>query len=208
MANVPNQAQCPMTIRIFFVPARALGASILIVAMTGAAPGAAASRDAGVDASPPPVAHLANADDPVKVEAGKLIYAQRCSSCHGKRLQGQPLWQLEDQYFGRRAPAHDESGHTWEHSDEELFHITRYGRFTTADPTIPTYMPAFDGVLDDEQILEVTAFIKARWPLGLRISQALLNPGYAGMPAHAQNEDWTFPPTCVTSVQRWRLGSR
>jgi hypothetical protein len=52
------------------------------------------------------------------------------------------------------------------------------------------------------------AFIKARWPLGLRISQSLLNPGYGGMPANAQSVEWTFPPTCLTSVQRWRTGSR
>jgi hypothetical protein len=58
------------------------------------------------------------------------------------------------------------------------------------------------------QILDVMAFIKARRPLGLRISQSLLNPGYAGMPANAQTVEWTFPPTCATSVQRWRAESR
>jgi hypothetical protein len=69
-------------------------------------------------------------------------------------------------------------------------------------------MPEFEGILNDEQILDAMAFIKARWPLGLRISQSLLNPGYAGMPANAQTVEWTFPPTCLTSVQRWRTGSR
>jgi S-disulfanyl-L-cysteine oxidoreductase SoxD len=161
-----------------------------------------------VEALPETVVHFANADDPTRVAAGRLIYAQRCSSCHGKRLQGQPLWQLQDEYSGRRAPAHDESGHTWEHSDEDLFHITRYGRFSATPPNVTSYMPAFEGVLSDEQILDVIAFIKARWPLGLRTSQSLLNPGYAGMPANAQTVDWTFPPTCLTSVQRWRTESR
>ena len=166
------------------------------------------SDAASVETSLPSPVHYANADDLAKVAAGKLIYAQWCSSCHGKRLQGQPLWQLQDQYAGRRAPAHDESGHTWEHSDEELYHITRYGRFTTTPPSVRSYMPAFERTLNDEQILDAVAFIKARWPLGLRISQSLLNPGYAGMPANAQTVEWTFPPTCATSVQRWRTGSR
>ena len=152
--------------------------------------------------------HFADAEDLARVVAGKLIYAQRCAACHGKRLQGQALWQLQDAYSARRAPAHDESGHTWEHSDEELFQIVRNGRFSTTPPDVPSYMPAFVGVLSDEQILDVTAFIKARWPLGLRVSQALLNPGYAGMPADAQSSDWTFPPTCIGSVQRWRSRSR
>jgi mono/diheme cytochrome c family protein len=197
-----------MTKRISIALARTLCACIVIAAVTAAAPRVAVPRAAGVEASPQSAVHFANADDPAKVAAGKLLYAQRCSSCHGKRLQGQPLWQLQDQYLGRRAPAHDESGHTWEHSDEELFHITSYGRFTATPPNVPSYMPAFGGVLNDEQILDVMAFIKARWPLGLRISQSLLNPGYAGMPANAQMVEWTFPPTCLTSVQRWRTESR
>ena len=185
-----------MTIRISIARALILCACIVT------------SGAVSVEASLRSSVHYANADDPAKVAAGKLIYAQRCSSCHGKRLQGQPLWQLQDQYAGRRAPAHDESGHTWEHSDEELYHITRYGRFTTTPPSVRSYMPAFERTLNDEQILDAVAFIKARWPLGLRISQSLLNPGYAGMPANAQTVEWTFPPTCATSVQRWRTESR
>jgi mono/diheme cytochrome c family protein len=194
--------------RISIALARALCACIFIASVTAAVPRATASRRATREVSTQSADHFANADDSSKVAAGKLLYAQRCSSCHGKRLQGQSLWQLQDQYSGRRAPAHDESGHTWEHSDEELFHITRYGRFTAMPPNVASYMPAFEGILNDEQILDVVAFIKARWPLGLRISQSLLNPGYAGMPANAHTADWTFPPTCLTSVQRWRTGSR
>lgn len=152
--------------------------------------------------------HFADATDTAKVTAGRHIYAQRCASCHGRQLQGQPLWQLQDSYAGMRAPAHDASGHTWEHSDEELFHMTKYGHFSGTPPGVRSYMPAFGGSLGDAQILAVIAFIKARWPLGLRVSQALLNPGYAGMPADAQAADWTFPPTCVTSAQRWRAVSR
>ena len=86
--------------------------------------------------------------------------------------------------------------------------MTKYGRFSNSPAGIRSYMPGFAGSLDDEQILAVIAFIKARWPLGLRVSQSLLNPGYAGMPANAQSADWTFPPTCVTSAQRWRTVSR
>jgi hypothetical protein len=39
-------------------------------------------------------------------------------------------------------------------------------------------------------------------------SQAMLNPGSAGMPVQAADVDWTFPPTCTTSAQRWRATSR
>ena len=59
-----------------------------------------------------------------------------------------------------------------------------------------SYMPAFKGVLDDREILAVIAFIKARWPIGLRIAQAMLNPGFVGMPKHSDNADWRLPPSC------------
>ena len=143
-----------------------------------------------------PTLSFANADDPTKVAAGKLIYAQWCSSCHGKRLQGQPLWQLTDRCVGRRAPAQDETGHTWQHPDEDIFHSVKFGRFSSVPAETSSFMPAFKDSLDDREILSVMAFIKARWPVGLRVSQAMLNPGRAGMPRQANVEEWRLPATC------------
>ena len=155
------------------------------------------------------VTHFANADDVAKVSAGKIVYQRWCASCHGRRLQGQPLWQLNDQYAGRRAPAHDQTGHTWAHSDDDLFVMTKEGRFPTTAATATSYMPAFRDSLADDQIIAAIAFIKANWSIGLRISQAQLNPGNAGIPVAAlDNDDWTLPPTCVISSQRWRTTSR
>ena len=39
-------------------------------------------------------------------------------------------------------------------------------------------------------------------PISLRVSQALLNPGYAGMPTKVSQVDWILPPTCKTTIQR------
>jgi hypothetical protein len=69
-------------------------------------------------------------------------------------------------------------------------------------------MPAFRGLLTIRQVGDTIAFIKASWPMGLRISQATLNPANRGMPAHAADADWTLPPTCTLSAQRWRATSR
>lgn len=151
--------------------------------------------------------HLANADDVSTVLRGKPLYMRYCASCHGRSLQGQPLWELIDKYAGRRAPAHDETGHTWQHSDEDIFHMTKYGRFAATPPDTESYMPGFGNVLRDDDILAVIAFIKARWPLGLRVSQSLLNPGYAGMPRDADKVEWRLPPTCNVLLQRSRAAA-
>jgi S-disulfanyl-L-cysteine oxidoreductase SoxD len=137
--------------------------------------------------------HFANAQDDASVLHGKQVYMRNCASCHGRSLQGQPLWQLMDEYAGRRAPAHDQTGHTWQHSDEALFHFTKYGRWDPSGP--PTYMPPFENRLNDADILAALGFIKRSWPIGLRVSQAMLNPGQAGMPRNAANVDWSLPPT-------------
>jgi mono/diheme cytochrome c family protein len=155
-----------------------------------------------------PVAHFANPNDDAAVAKGKQVYREECSSCHGRSLEGQPLWQLQDQYAGRRAPAHDASGHTWQHSDEDLFYMTKFGRFPQAPKDVKSYMPAFEKRLSDAEIVNAIAFIKSRWPLGLRISQSMLNPGFAGMPRDADKVEWTLPPTCTAAYQRWKIISR
>jgi mono/diheme cytochrome c family protein len=154
------------------------------------------------------VSHFANADDRGAVVQGRRVYLERCASCHGRYLQGQALWQLADQFAHRRAPAHDQTGHTWMHADEDLFFVTKYGRFPDAAATSASSMPAFKDILGDDDILAVIAYIKARWPVGLRVLQAARNPGQAGMPAIAGGANWTFPPDCQAAVQRAGRSSR
>jgi mono/diheme cytochrome c family protein len=156
----------------------------------------------------PVVPHFADADNAALVTEGQQIYGQACAACHGRRLQGQALWQLKDQFAGRRAPAHDSTGHTWQHADEDLFHMTKFGRFAATPPDAVSYMPAFEGRLSDHEILAVLAFIKSTWPMGLRATQAMLNPGLAGMPANAGKLHWTLPPNCIESIQVWQEGSK
>jgi len=146
--------------------------------------------------------HFADADNAAIVAHGKSIYIGRCPSCHGRNLQGQPLWQLRDEYAGRRAPAHDETGHTWQHSDEDIFFAIKYGRFSPAPPVAVSFMPAFESDLGDRDIIAVMAFIKARWPTALRLSQAMLNPGHAGMPPQVDQTKWKFPPSFCNAARR------
>jgi mono/diheme cytochrome c family protein len=141
--------------------------------------------------------HFADADDAAIVTAGAGLYAARCAACHGRHREGQPLWQLADRDSWRRAPAHDWTGHTWLHGDEDLFHVTKYGRFDYAPPNAPSAMPAFATTLSDGEILSVLAFIKSRWPDNLRAAQASLNPGGAGSPSSLASAAWTFRSLCT-----------
>jgi len=149
-----------------------------------------------------PRLHFADAENAAAVLEGKRLYASHCASCHGRKLQGQLLWQVQDEFAGRRAPAHDQTGHSWQHADEDLFAMTKFGRFATTPAAAKSYMPAYAQNLSDDQILATIAYIKATWPLGLRVSQALLNPDHAGMPRNADTVEWRLPPTCQAALQR------
>ena len=95
---------------------------------------------------------------------GRQFYDTHCASCHGLKLEGQPNW-MERKPDGRLpAPPHDVTGHTWHHSDRQLFRIVRDGLATIA-PGYETDMKAFVNVLTDEQIRAVLDHIKSTWPL-------------------------------------------
>lgn len=73
------------------------------------------------------------------------------------------------------APPHDVSGHTWHHSDEELFLITKKGMAALV-PGHQSDMPAFEGVLADDEIRAILRFIKSAWPEREQQYQAVGTP--------------------------------
>lgn len=103
--------------------------------------------------------------------AGQQIYAENCASCHGANLEGQPDWKRRLENGRMPAPPHDETGHTWHHSDRNLFIVTKGG----VEAVVPGYesdMPAFEGILTDDEIADVLAYIKSTWPDRQREFQA------------------------------------
>jgi mono/diheme cytochrome c family protein len=119
----------------------------------------------------PPIA----ADDPRQVELGATVYAARCAQCHGANLEGQPNWQQRQANGRLPAPPHDASGHTWHHPDEILFGITKNGMTAYASADYASDMPAFAGLLTDDEIAASIAFIKSRWPADIQAQQARIN---------------------------------
>jgi mono/diheme cytochrome c family protein len=144
---------------------------------------------------PPPVP-VADSGDAAAVLAGRDIYAGHCAVCHGKRLQGQAMWQVDDEESWRRAPALDATGNAWLHGDAALIAMVRNGRFPGVPPGARSAMPAFAGKLADRDIVATLAYVKRHWPVALRVVQAALNPGAAGMPRVAAGAAWQFPLIC------------
>jgi mono/diheme cytochrome c family protein len=166
----------------------------LAAVATGAAAGlaivaAAAAllpRPAGVPGLP--------ADDKAEIAEGARLYADHCATCHGAHLEGQPDWQRPGPDGLLPAPPHDPTGHTWQHSDRELYALVAQGPLPFAAKGYRTAMPAFAGQLGDHQIRATIAFIKSTWPAGVRAYQMTQNPG--GPSLDSLPGDWQFPPSC------------
>lgn len=103
--------------------------------------------------------------DKTLVAYGRVLYVSHCSACHGARLEGQANWRERLPNGRLPAPPHDESGHTWHHPDSVLFDITRNGMVPgrTAPEGYESDMPAYAGILSDEEIVAVLAYIKSTW---------------------------------------------
>jgi mono/diheme cytochrome c family protein len=104
-----------------------------------------------------------------------VVYAIQCARCHGDNLEGQPNWREPSPNGPPPAPPHDASGHTWHHSDAQIFAITKHGLGPLVEPARESAMPAFAGVLTDAQIAAVLAYIKSTWPPDVRAHQAQIN---------------------------------
>ncbi len=118
---------------------------------------------------------LLRPDDPIVVALGGEVYAAQCASCHGPNLEGQLDWRSPGPDGLLPAPPHDETGHTWHHDDETLFELTKYGLAKFAGEDYRSAMPAYDGVLSDDEIVAVLSYIKSRWPDDVRVRHDKMN---------------------------------
>ena len=117
----------------------------------------------------------ADPTDRALVSLGERAYVTQCASCHGRNLEGQPNWRQRLPDGTLPAPPHDETGHTWHHSDKVLFDITKYGGQRGMRAGFKSAMPGFSVKLTDREINAVLAYIKSRWPEPVRQRQALIN---------------------------------
>jgi len=149
---------------------RLLGATagLMLIALI-----AVLARGTGTQMTADDLAFLGQTVASEQIGLGQALYAQNCASCHGANLEGQPNWRRRLDSGRMPAPPHDESGHTWHHSDQDLFKLTKFG----VGAVVPGYesdMPAFEGILSDRQIMAVLAYIKSQWPEQILAKQAEL----------------------------------
>ncbi|MDG1430593.1 MAG: c-type cytochrome [Paracoccaceae bacterium] len=101
------------------------------------------------------------------IAAGEQLYAENCASCHGANLEGQPDWRTKGPDGKLPAPPHDNSGHTWHHSDSVLFNYTKLGGAELMKQQgidFDSGMPGFGDILTDDEINNILSFIKSTWP--------------------------------------------
>lgn len=123
------------------------------------------ARSAGnVEALPQvPAAVTATTPNPIpaskqSIEDGHRTYSTYCASCHGDRAQGAvkagtPI-SIIDESGGRQPP--DLTDAQWDHgsSDGDVFNAIKKG--------VPsTMMPAWNGVLSDEQIWHIVSYLRS-----------------------------------------------
>jgi mono/diheme cytochrome c family protein len=116
----------------------------------------------------------------IDIAQGQALYAANCAACHGANLEGQEDWRSPGPDGRLPAPPHDETGHTWHHSDQVLFSYTKLGgRTLMAEQGMDfdSGMPGFAEQLTDQQIWNILGYIKSTWPERIRETQAVRTEG-------------------------------
>lgn len=111
------------------------------------------------------------------ITEGRTLYESYCASCHGFALEGQADWKENNPDGSFRAPPHDETGHTWHHSDAYLVESIKLGGVRLPANIGVSAMPAYADILTDAQIDAILGYIKSDWPDDILASQqSIPNP--------------------------------
>ena len=109
---------------------------------------------------------------PANVAQGQQIYQQYCAACHGQQAEGAANWNKPDEKGEMPPPPHDETGHTWRHSDAMLFKMIAKGWRHPFNKTDRLTMPAFEDALTEQEIQSVIEYLNTLWTDEQRTYQA------------------------------------
>lgn len=155
---------------------KTLGRLLLGLALLAAAPATAQTESPGARQELREGGKIdLNVDlDPVQVEAGALIYAEKCSFCHGLDLAGSTR-QIKDRVRPVVVvPPLGIGTDVWRYPEPMLRNLVRFGELVLLQHLSPATMPAHRDVLKPAEIDSVLAFIKANWTPEMRVRQAAI----------------------------------
>lgn len=116
----------------------------------------------GTSSSVPVVSQMKNLAvrnlDPEKIRHGEVLYQTHCANCHGKNGEGAPDWRNRGADGKFPPPPLDDTAHAWHHSTKTLTGMIRDG----SQPGTGN-MPSWKDKLSDQDILDVTDWIKSLW---------------------------------------------
>ncbi|UCH40721.1 MAG: thioredoxin fold domain-containing protein [Gammaproteobacteria bacterium] len=93
-----------------------------------------------------------------QVAQGEKLFRQNCAGCHGQNAEATPDWKKTDANGNYPPPPLNGSAHTWHHDLDLLRRTIREG-----GAKLGGQMPAFEGVLNAEQVDAVIAFFQSKW---------------------------------------------
>lgn len=127
-------------------------------------------------------ARLALIESDSNLQAGRSSYDLLCAHCHGYGGEGQLEATIENTLsLGLlTVPAHDATGHTWQHPDQVLREAILQG---IQNPLDHFPMPAFEGTLNEEEINQVLDYIRLWWTVEQREYQRNLTRHHAEIDA-------------------------
>ncbi|MDZ4770551.1 MAG: cytochrome c [Chloroflexota bacterium] len=104
------------------------------------------------------------------LQAAERIYNLRCAHCHGYAGEGQLLSTVPNtQQLGlHTVPPHDATGHTWQHPSQLIRQVLLNG---IQNPLNHYPMPPFEGVVTDEEIDQLIAYMALWWTDEQRVWQ-------------------------------------
>lgn len=93
------------------------------------------------------------------IQQGAEVFRANCAICHGASAEGAANWRLKDPEGKYPPPPLDGSGHAWHHSIPVLRKM-----ITEGTPPDVGNMPAWGGMLTDQEIDAVIAWFQSLWP--------------------------------------------
>ena len=99
---------------------------------------------------------------PILVQDGRKLYDQKCASCHGANLEGQPGWRKKLPGGQYPAPPQNDSGRTWHQADAAIYRIIFEGGDGSRNAA-QTGMPAFRDQLTGRDAVAIVSYVKSTW---------------------------------------------